>query len=204
MKAQNLLGLTFGRLTVVKFIGKINTHRMWLCRCQCGNEIKANVGNLKSGQILSCKCLSRENFIKRVTKHGYARKKSREYSSWKNMRNRCNNKHNPRWMDYGGRGIGICERWDNFHNFREDMGPVPDGRRWMIERKDNDPGYTPENCCWALALQQSCNKRNNHFLTHDGVTQHLAAWARQLKMNHVKIIKRLNRGWSVEKALTAP
>ena len=53
--------------------------------------------------------------------------KTKEYSSWLNMRQRCNNKNNPQYEDYGGRGITICPEWDDFDVFLADMGPRPEG-----------------------------------------------------------------------------
>ena len=125
---------------------------------------------------------------------------SQTYTSWLKMRERCSNQKNNRYMRYGGRGIKVCERWDiSFENFLADMGERPVGL--TIERKDVDKDYEPGNCKWATRQEQAkdCEKR----LTHNGKTQSISAWARDLGVNQSTISMRLTRyGWSVDRALS--
>jgi hypothetical protein len=73
------------------------------------------------------------------------------------MRQRCNNPNDPRYDDYGGRGIGHCQPWSIFANFLADMGPRP--RRKSLDRIDVNGNYEPGNCRWASVFEQSRNKR---------------------------------------------
>lgn len=126
------------------------------------------------------------------------------YVSWVLIINRTSNPNNPRFADYGGRGITMCERWrHSFQNFFGDMGKRPDGT--SIERRDNNRGYEPSNCYWATKDEQANNRRNNHLLTLNGKTQTMAMWAKELQISYTVLRSRVNRyGWSDEKALTTP
>ena len=60
MRLLNLIGRTFGRLTVVERAGSVGDKVCWLCRCDCGNSTKATSNNLKRGFVTSCGCYRRE------------------------------------------------------------------------------------------------------------------------------------------------
>ena len=123
------------------------------------------------------------------------------------MRQRCENPKVRCWRYYGGRGITICPRWQDFATFLADMGPRPSDAH-SIERKDNDGPYSPDNCCWATRSQQALNKggkRPAFFITHAGETLHIYAWATRTGIPWRTIYGRLRqKGWTVERALTTP
>lgn len=89
------------------------------------------------------------------------------YGIWQGMRRRCLTPTFRQWDDYGGRGITICKEWDSFARFATDMGPKPAGM--SLDRKDNDLGYSPENCRWATKTDQQRNQRKTIFVTIEGV-----------------------------------
>lgn len=162
MIAVDLAGRIFGRLRALRVLSlRKNKKIVWRCRCSCGNLIGARGGDLTSGKIKSCQCLKRETTIKRNKEHPpiqHGMTRSSEYATWKAMRDRCKNRRNRYWKDYGGRGIRVCKRWErSFLAFLTDMGPRPAGL--TLERKDNDGSYTPRNCTWATRSQQNRNRR---------------------------------------------
>lgn len=118
------------------------------------------------------------------------------------MHDRCYNPNTRTYATHGARGIKVCKRWFKFEHFYADMGPRPDGM--TLERKNNDGNYTPSNCCWATPKQQGRNRRSNRILEYNGRKQIVADWAREYGMPPLRLWQRLNRGWSVEKALTTP
>jgi hypothetical protein len=110
------------------------------------------------------------------------------------MRTRCNNPKSKDYPNYGGRGITICERWNDFASFLTDMGLKPTPAH-EIDRIDNDGHYEPGNCRWVLPVINSNNKRNSHFLTIDGRTQTLMQWACEANIHPTTLRERIKRGW---------
>lgn len=129
------------------------------------------------------------------------RRKSVEYNTWRNIRQRCRNPKQKKFAYYGSRGIAVCERWDKFENFLADMGRRPPWKH-TLDRIDPNKGYEPGNCRWATWTEQQNNKRNSRTLTLNGRTQTVADWAREIGVNPFTIYSRLDMGWSVDRALT--
>lgn len=119
------------------------------------------------------------------------------------MRQRCLNPKCKLYAGYGGRGITICARWDDFASFRDDMGERPSAGH-SIDRIDNDGHYCPENCRWAIRKEQVRNTRTNRLLTVDGVTRTMAEWTEISGFERGVIASRLRRGWDAARAVSVP
>ena len=82
---------------------------------------------------------------------------SKTYKAWVGLRQRCTNPNEPKYKNYGGRGIGYSDRWEKYANFLEDMGDAPVG--YSLGRIDNNGHYTKDNCRWERPTQQANNRR---------------------------------------------
>lgn len=207
MKANELANQRFGRLLVIERAGKDKQQNwMWRCLCDCGREHTVRGMSLKCGGTTSCGCFHSEIqghlAAERQRTHGMSA--TRIYTSWKQMINRCHNPKAPRFAEWGGRGIRVCERWRRFENFLADMGEKPEGR--SLDRIDNDGDYTPENCRWATPAEQQRNRNSGlHLLTVGGRTQCITDWAVETGVPRTVIYQRINHlHWPVEKAITTP
>ena len=191
-KVSELVGFKFGKLTVIEKTSKrLCGHVVWRCRCDCGN-VKDTIGfRLKNGDARSCGCLQSE----KVITHGMTN--SPEYKAWDNIKNRCNNPNDPRYSDYGGRGIALDEKWRTFEKFYEDVGPRP-SINYSLDRKDNDKGYVPGNVRWATAVEQANNRRNNVVVQHNGETLTLAQLSRKTGISYNTVRDRFKNGISLE------
>lgn len=189
----DLTGQRVGKLTVVRFVESRKGKRMWLCRCDCGGETMATYVQLKYGEKKSCGCIGNG----RVS-HG--KSDTPTYKIWHSMVERCRNPNDQSYKGYGGRGITVCDRWKSFQNFLDDMGEKPPGL--SLDRIDNNGDYSPENCRWATALTQASNRRTNVVLSYNGISQSIAAWARDTGLTKSCILHRLKSGWTIEQTLT--
>lgn len=147
------------------------------CICVCGKVIYVAMRTIKSGRSGSCGC-KRGDIIRQ--KRGFSGKsKKPEYAIRASMIARCNNPNNVAYKNYGGRGITVCDRWlESFDNFIADMGWRPSNEH-SIDRKDNDKGYSPDNCRWATRIEQANNKRSNIII--EGMTR--AEYSRMTGIN---------------------
>lgn len=184
-------GDKFGKLTAVRFSHRDkHSRQFWLFKCDCGNEKVIMVQNVKSGATKACGCL--------LKKHGLWGTKA--YWSWAAMKDRCLNKNNPEYKHYGGREITVCDEWFEFENFFRDMGIAPKNK--SLDRKENNGNYCKSNCRWATREQQDNNTSRSRFITFNNKTQTITQWARELEMGDKALFHRINRGWSIERALT--
>lgn len=197
-------GTVYGSLTVLgPTRGKsVSGHTQVFCRCACGAEKLVPVTDLRRGKTKSCGCLRRERCIERSTKHGL--RKTRLYSIWTNMLNRCYLTSCKSYEYYGGRGITVCDEWKaSFERFAADMGHPPSDQH-TLDRRDNALGYNRSNCRWVTRDIQVNNKSNNIRVECNGETRTLAEWAVHLGMKYHTLRTRFRKNWSVERAFTTP
>ena len=212
MQLLNIANEKYGMLTVLAEVEKpkhlATQARYWLCRCDCGNEKVFLMGALRTGNTKSCGC-NKGNFCsQKALGHGHStirNGKSLTYESWTAMRSRCNNPKQASYKNYGGRGIKICDEWNNsFEAFLKDMGERPSSQ-YSLERIDNNGNYCPGNCKWASLVEQANNKSTNRIISFGGKTMTFAQWSRFLGIDERTLRARINRyGWSIEKAFTTP
>lgn len=179
----NLIGRTFGRLTVVDNAPNKNNKTYWLCKCECGNITKVDTGALKSGNTKSCGCLNIDKIIDRNhrnSKHNMTN--SKIYQVHKHMKERCYKEYHKSYNDYGGRGIKVCDEWLNkdggFENFYKWAIENGYSENLTLDRKDVNGNYEPDNCRWVDNLTQCNNKRNNFYIEINGVIKTASEWGK--------------------------
>ena len=195
----DLTGKRFGKWSVVEYAG----NSKWMCVCDCGTTREVSTANLNSGNTHSCGCYKRETTIKNNTTHGM--NKTPLHSRWLDIKDRCYNAHDKNYVNYGGRGIGVCDEWkDDFMAFHD--WAVANGFRkeLTIDRIDNNKDYSPQNCRWVDRATQNRNTRRNHYVTIDGETKTVMDWALTVGINESLIRARLKRGWSERDAVYKP
>lgn len=212
--AQDLVEQSFGWLKVLErrqpryYAGgtRIREYR-WLCRCRCGKLVEVTTSNLKykKDAVISCGCYRKQMCGDKFRKHGESNQNiTPEYRAWTEMNRRCYCETNEEYASYGGRGIAVVEAWRNsYEQFLADMGRRPSPKH-SLDREDNDGDYGPENCKWATRLEQSRNCQNTIWLTLNGRTQSLTAWADERGLHAFTLRMRKQLGWTDEKTLTTP
>lgn len=196
---EDMIGSRFGRLVVKRRAADIispNTGKhyvAWECNCDCGGTKIAKEVQLLYGKTRSCGCLYNET--RRETKnrkHGLSR--TRVYSEWNKMIQRCTNPNIDSYKNYGGRGISVCAEWLNdfcaFYKWAVDNGYSDD---LTLDRIDNDVGYMPCNCRWVSQKRQANNRRNNQNITIGQETKTLSEWCEQFEMPYQRVWHRIFR-----------
>lgn len=207
---KDLTGMRFSNMVVIKLSHRYKkSDWYWLCKCDCGKEFYALGCNIQKGDQKSCGCYRKKATSKRFKTHGDS--ETRFWRIWHQIKSRTLNESNPRYKDYGARGINVSERWLDYNNFKADMYEqylahvkVYGSISTTIDRIDNDGNYEIGNCKWATRAEQNRNKRNNHYLEYKGKQYCLAELARRLGINRSTLSGRLRKGMSLEDALRAP
>lgn len=206
MQALNLEGKTIGRWKVgVSRI--INGHTYFHCTCRCGKESVVRGSALEAKTTLSCGCLRAELTSKRFFRHGLH--SSRFYHIWQSMIARCTNLKHPHYRYYGGKGIKICQQWQKFIPFHDDMyeSYLEHTKRYgekqtTLDRINSDKGYYPRNCRWATYAEQA--RHNDTLVTWNGHTLSITQWAKRLNVDRYIFYSRISRGKTPEQAIITP
>ena len=199
VKLINLVGKKFGHLVVLEKGRTQKGHVYWHCKCLLCGSIKEICGSaLTTGKSSSCGCTH--------TKHGQAH--SHLHYVWASIKQRCYNKNNHAYHLYGGRGIKVCEEWQDFVSFSKwalSSGYFENGeRKCSIERVDVNGNYCPKNCKWIPMKEQWKNTRNKKVIKFKGKEWFTTELCKEYDIPYARFMSRLKRGWSTEEALLTP
>jgi hypothetical protein len=208
MKSEAWIGHKFERLTIVAFLG-IKTFAgggratMFRFRCDCGAEFDGQKSNVV-GKRIDCGC---SKTVTRTAPYGSHRHPLNK--TWHQMIARCENPAGKSFKDYGARGIRVCQRWKlgaggrtGFECFVSDMGPRPPG--FTIERVQSDGNYEPGNCVWLSKADQSKNRRTVRLVRLGDQVKTVPDWCDVYGLSYWTAIRRIQRGWPPDKAVTTP
>lgn len=195
IRSKDITGQRFGRLTAIR--RNESDRKQWFFACDCGVEKSIDGANVRGGDTVSCGCWQSERMRAANLQHGASGTKL--HVVWMGMVKRCHPETGHR--DYGQRGIRVCERWQRFENFRDDMASsYRDGL--TIERCDNEGNYEPPNCRWATAIEQANNRRSSHYIDTSFGRMTVANAVRAFGVNRPKLCYRLRRGLTYGDLLT--
>lgn len=167
---RNEIGNTYGRLTVIAFDHKRKGHIYYKCACECGCVTVAEAGSLRKGRTKSCGCLRRELGVENHLTHGHS-DRERLYNIWIGIRQRCNNSNYKLYKWYGGKGVKLCDEWNDYAAFRvwayangyqDPQDGQTKGDAMSIDRIDPDGDYAPNNCRWVSLRENVSYMRNKH------------------------------------------
>ena len=194
-KIKDLTGKKFNKLTVIRIASRDPLY--WECKCDCGNTTLVRTSNLTRGMVKSCGCLQKRG---NPTHH---LSNTRLYRIYKKMIRRCYVENEPAYVNYGGRGISVCNEWresvEEFYKWAVENGYQ---ENLTIDRIDNDGDYCPSNCRWTTYERQSNNRRTNIDITIDGVTRTLQEWCTIYDMPYKRVHMRIRAGWNPIDAIT--
>lgn len=158
---------------------------------------------IRSSEIYRCKC--KGYYVKRLEVTSHCQSKTPLYKTWVGMKDRCYREGHKYFAHYGGKGITVCDEWLHdymaFKAWAEDHGYK---KGLTIDRIDNNKGYSPENCKWSTQKEQLNNRSINRILEYKGEKYTMAQLADKSGIKHSTFRERLNRGWTIEKAVEAP
>ena len=194
---KDLSGMRFGRLVVVCDTGERSKSKkvLWFCRCDCGQSLVTEAQNLIIGDTRSCGCLKTD----KITTHKMT--KTRLYRRWADMLSRCRNPNLKNYHNYGGRGIEVCDEWQEYEAFAE--WSLANGYRGdlIIDRINVDGNYEPGNCRWTTRKVSDNNRRDSIRVNINGRAYTPKELSKIAKVTHQTMLERIRRGESGESLL---
>ncbi len=195
----DLTGQRFGRLVVVSQAETKNQQVRWNCVCDCGEPKITRGHTLRHGKCRSCGCLLSTN----RRKHGGTSR--RLYRVWSAMRGRCSNPKNMGYHNYGGRGISVCDEWQEYKAFEDWADAHGYASDLEIDRIDVDGNYEPENCRFVTRKENARNLRTTVWTTYRGNRVSLSDLAEITGIHNQTLRRRIVKlGWSGDKAADTP
>lgn len=206
---KDLTGLKFNRLTVISFHHSVGYKKYWLCKCECGNEKVLYRSDITTGNTKSCGCQLKDTLVARNTTHGMA--KTRFYTIWRDMLQRCQDKNSVNYLKYGAKGIDVVEEWLDFEKFKEDLYDsylqhctTSGESKTTLDRIDGTKGYYSGNCRWATYKKQNNNRRDNRMVQYNDELVSIVDLATTHNIKASTLRWRLAAGWDIETALMMP
>lgn len=202
-KFIDLTGIRFNRLLVLRRGENQKDRTMWVVQCDCGTVKTIHSAGMVSGVVKSCGCFHKERISQVFKTHGLSN--TQIYKTYYAMLARCYRESHPSYPDYGARGITVCDEWREdkiaFIRWSLENGYAPE---LSIDRKDNDQGYSPDNCRWVTMAVQSTNKRGMRMITVNGVERRLQEILKESGVKYRNFYERIDSGWSEVDAATKP
>jgi hypothetical protein len=199
-------GQKYNRLTVVEPLEAKNYYKYWLFKCDCGNYHKASESNVEHGLIKSCGCLKKESLLKNMTTHGMCGTKF--YNTYNGMMMRCYTEDNCSYKNYGARGIGVCNRWHKFEEFKKDMldgysrhVAIYGEKGTVLGRKNMNGNFTKRNCFWTTMKGQNRKRRDAVYTQYKGKKYNTAAFCEKFGINRSRFETNIRNGWTLDEII---
>lgn len=198
----DITGHKYGRLTVIRQVpNQRKSTTRWLCKCECGKYKEIDKNNLLNGHTSSCGCYALEKIKNNEYGLIHGKSRTRIYSIWQSMKQRCFDTNTSEYKYYGMRGITVCNEWLDFPCFADWARTSGYKKDLTIDRIDCDGNYSPDNCRWATIKEQNRNKTTTIYLAKNGVSKSMGEWSELLGIPMSTMANRRNRGCGVGEIL---